>query len=217
MIMAAFENSNGTILRPYEDLEIVLSSHTVTPPQPKTHFVEVDGADGKVDLSEWAGEIKYEDRTVKATFTCFAERENHNEILDTFKAFILGRRLKIMFSDEAGYYYSGRCTSVDIKTDKGISTIECDFICKPYKIAQKATVISKNVINSLEIMLKAKRKTVVPTITVDATVTLTYGALAYTMQAGTRQIPGISVTDTPKKLTVTGACNITLSWVEGVL
>lgn len=217
MILVAFENSNGTILRPYEDLEIILSSHTVTPPQPKTHFVEVDGADGKVDLSEWAGEVKYEDRTVEAVFTCIAERANHNEVLDRFKGFILGRRLKITFSDEAAYYYNGRCTSVEVKTDKGISTIECKFTCKPYKIAHKSTVISKTVTNSAEIVLKSARKTVVPTITTNATVTLTYGALAYTMQAGTRQIPGISVSDTPKTLTVTGTCTITLSWVEGVL
>ena len=217
MIFAEFENTNGTILRPYEDLEIVLSSHSVTPPKPKTHFVVVDGADGKVDLSEWAGEIKYEDRTVKAIFTCVAERENHNETLDTFKAFILGRRLKITFSDEAAYFYDGRCTSVEVKTEKGISTIECEFVCKPYKTAHKPTIIAQTVTNSAEIVLKSVRKTVIPTITTNATVTLTYGTLAYTMQAGTRQIPGIVVTDTPKTLTVTGSCNISLSWVEGVL
>ena len=217
MIFAEFENSSGTKLRPYEDLEIVLSSHTVTPPKPKTHFVQVDGADGNVDLSEWAGEIKFEDRTVKAVFTCIADRSNHSEVVDIFKAFMLGRRLKITFSDEAGYYYDGRCTSVEVNTEKNISTIECEFVCKPYKTSYKPTVIKKTVSNSVQIWLKAMRKTVIPTITVDKTVTLTYGALAYTMQAGTRQIPGIVVTDTAKMLTVTGACNITLQWVEGVL
>lgn len=217
MILVEFENSSGTKLRPFEDLEIVLSSHSVTPPQPKTYFVQVDGADGELDLSEWAGEVKYENRTVKATFTCFAERVNHTEVVDTFKSFILGRRLKITFSDEAEYYYDGRCTAIEVKTEKSISTLECEFVCKPYKTAHESTVITKEVTDSLEIVLKAKRKTVVPTITVDETVTLKYGTLVYTIQAGTQQVPAIVVTDTPKILTVTGACNITLSWMEGVL
>lgn len=219
MIFAEFENMNGVRMNPYYDFELVLSSHSVSPPKPKLYRVNVDGADGSLDLSEWAGEIKYENREVEMVFTCAALKESHRTILDSFKAFILGRVQKVTFTDEPDFYYYGRVDEVKIETSKGISKVTVTMTCQPYKISHRETVLTFNVTGNMEIVLKAMRKTVIPTITTTGTssVTLTYKNNSYTVSAGTRQIAGIVVTDSPEILTVTGNTTITLKWLEGVL
>lgn len=218
MIFVEFENMNGVKMNPFNDFELVLSSHSVSPPKPKLYRVDIDGADGSLDLSEWAGEIKYENREVELVFTCAALKENHDAMLDGFKAFILGRMQKLTFLNEPEYYYKGRVDEIKVETSKGISSITVTMTCQPYKLAHKESVLKFDVVGTMDIVLKSKRKTVIPTITTTATsITLTYKNNSYTVAAGTRQIAGITVTDSPEVLTVNGDTTITLTWLEGVL
>lgn len=218
MIFVEFENMNGVKMNPYYDFEMVLSLHSVSPPKPKLYRVNVDGADGSLDLSEWAGEVKFENREVKMIFSCAALKETHRAILDSFSAFILGRVQKVTFLDEPDFYYKGRVDEVEIETSMGISTVTVTMTCQPYKMSHRETVLTFDVVGNMEIVLKAMRKTVIPTITTTGTsITLTYKNNSYTVSAGTRQIAGIVVTDSPEILTVTGNTTITLKWLEGVL
>ena len=51
------------------DWRLICTAKDVTPPEPKTYYVELDGMDGTLDLSEsLTGEISYKDRTVSAAF-----------------------------------------------------------------------------------------------------------------------------------------------------
>ena len=58
-----FENLNS-----YDDLNLLLESKEIEVPTAKTEYVEVPGSDGKIDFSEFFGEIKYEDRKIKLDF-----------------------------------------------------------------------------------------------------------------------------------------------------
>ena len=53
----------------FYDLNLILSLPDISPAIPKTNFVDLAGADGSLDLSEAHGEVKYQDRTHKFTFT----------------------------------------------------------------------------------------------------------------------------------------------------
>lgn len=51
------------------DWQLILTAKSVTPPEVKTYYVDIDGRSGSLDLSEaLTGEISYQDRTVSASF-----------------------------------------------------------------------------------------------------------------------------------------------------
>ena len=58
-----FDNYNS-----WTDFFLVRSSKTISSPEPKYIKVEVEGADGELDLTEYFGDIKYKNRKLSFTF-----------------------------------------------------------------------------------------------------------------------------------------------------
>ena len=58
-----FENTAGELFRP-EDYGLLLKSFDAPSPAARTYFETVDGRDGVLDMSEWAGEVLFNARTV---------------------------------------------------------------------------------------------------------------------------------------------------------
>ena len=52
-----FDNYNS-----WTDFFLIRSSKTISSPEPKYIKVEVEGADGELDLTEYFGDIKYKNR-----------------------------------------------------------------------------------------------------------------------------------------------------------
>ena len=51
----------------WADWDLIVTAKDITPPEPKTYYVELDGMSGSLDLSEsLSNEICYEDRELKA-------------------------------------------------------------------------------------------------------------------------------------------------------
>jgi phage-related protein len=212
MNTAMFENERGQVLHP-EELGLLLVSYDAPQPAPKTYYVDIDGADGNVDLSEWAGEIKFGMRTVTVEYRDI-DGNGHARLMQ----FLHGRRVKITFSDMPDVYFTGRCTDAEESRRKRVTNQTYNFTCEPYALKHTPTVIHRDVTGSgVEIALQAARKSAIPTITVTAACTLVYGDNTYTIAAGTHTIPSLIVTDSAETLTVTGSGTITISWRDGVL
>ena len=55
------------------DWGLVLTGQDLTPPAPKTNYVQLDGMSGSLDLTEaLTGEVTYSDRTLTMTYTATA-------------------------------------------------------------------------------------------------------------------------------------------------
>jgi len=213
MNTVTFESMSGRVLRPADDLGLYLVSYDAAPPAPKTYYVDVDGADGALDLSEWAGEVKYNTRTVTLTMRDI-ECRGHEALTQ----FLTGRRVKITFSDQPEWYFVGRCVDNDESTRKRVTDQTYTFTCEPYKLAHMKTIIKRTLTETtLLIMLQAARKSVIPTITVDDDCTLVYNGNTYSLAAGTHVVPQIVVTDTPKIMQATGDGSFVIEWRDGVL
>lgn len=207
-----FENEYGEILRPYEDYGILLASFDAPAPSAKIYRLSIDGADGELDLSEWAGEIRYNSRTVTIGL-----RDMGGLLPSPLAQFLQGRKVKITHSEEPEWYYSGRCDTMPDTRRKRVTDYKLNFTCAPYKMAHTPTIIKRTVTDSAEISLRAVRKTAIPSIVVDDSCTLEYGGNTYSLSAGTHTIPTFLITDRPAILTVTGDVNITIQWRDGVL
>lgn len=106
-----------------------VASVQIGAPSPKTSYVDVPYADGKLDLSDYFGGIKYENRVI--TITCLILNnitQTHSAILQAFH----GKTENIVLAADPEYIYTGRISVGGVRATKaGTFEIVCD--CKPYK------------------------------------------------------------------------------------
>lgn len=201
----------GIWIRPQEDYGLLMKTYDVTPPAPKIYRVEMDGADGAVDFTEWAGRVLYAPRTVKVEL-----RDMYNRHAGLVQK-LLGRMAAIYFSYDLDWYYYGRCDSIETKTERRVTDLAMTFVCQPYKLAHRRTTHSATVSGSYTFMLAARNMPVIPKITLSVPATVTFGGVNYSLAAGDNVIGGIKLTETPATLTVAGNTDVTISWQDGEL
>lgn len=208
-----FENEAGKIFRPYADYGVLLVSYDAPEPQPKTYRVSLEGMNGDVDMSDWAGAVYFNSRTV----TCKLRDLGHTG-WRALVNFLHGRRVKITFSDDAEWYFIGRCEDIQSSTRKRVTDTVLTFTCDPYKLAKNETAI---VVTATETQkrqtLYTSRRRVVPEITVADNATLVYDGNTYTLTAGTHKPPTFIIDDTPRTVLITGSGTVKFKWRDGML
>ena len=53
----------------YDDFSLILTSKTIGTPTPKTEIIDIPGGDGVLDLTEFFGEVKYNNRQLSFEFS----------------------------------------------------------------------------------------------------------------------------------------------------
>lgn len=126
----------------YYDWNLILTAKDVTPPDPKTNYVELDGMSGTLDLSEaLSGEVSYKDRTVLMSFFTnegnFKDRERlYREITRA----IHGKKIQIIEPDDNEHYFLGRGVIKSWVNNLAYAEIEIEFTCDPWRYALEDTV-----------------------------------------------------------------------------
>lgn len=203
-----FENEYGEMLRPYEDFGIFMASHTIEEPKPKTYRVDLDGIDGDLDMSEWAGDVTFNTRKVTVAFRDMSAAD-HDHVVN----FLLGQRVKIRFSEDPDFYYTGRCEIPTRTTQRRVTDFSFDFTCEPFKL--------RNFLTTQEVKrfanLRAERMSAQPTITASAACTATFGGREFALEAGEQTLRDFVITRRPTRLEVSDGATLTLVWRDGRL
>lgn len=203
-------------LHSYRDLNLLLSEKEVGAPPVKENKLEVEGADGSIDLTEVFGRPTFGDLTHKFKFTSLSRNDSLTQY-SRVKNALHGRKLRIILDDDPGFYYAGRCYVSSYTSEKGIGTISVDCDCEPYKYKLSKTVVTKAIDGTEAIMLTNSRKRAVPTITTTAAMTIVFGDGSWTNSVGTYTIPELELVEGDNVVTVTGTGTITFAWQEGDL
>lgn len=205
-----FETDEGVILP--ERYGMILKSFSAPPPQPKIYRESIDGADGDVDMSEWAGEIRFASRVVEVVL-----RDMTGQKHQRFINLINGRRVKIRNSAMPGFYFSGRCEKTTVEASRRVTDVTMRFTCDPYRLASIPTVVSKAVTDTVTLMLSAEQKSVIPEITVDAQFTMDFDNRVYILPPGTYKLPSVVITKSMSECVLSGTGNVTFRWQDGVM
>lgn len=201
----------------YRNFNLILIEKEIGAPHVKTKLIEIDGADGSIDLTDFFGEPKYGNVTHRFTFSSIVP---WNDLLSQYsevKNALHGKKLRIILDDDPSFYYVGRCYVSSFTNEKNISTITVECECEPYKYKLNQTVVTRAVSGTADITLTNSRKRAVPTITATASMTLVFGDGSWAKGAGTYTIPELELTEGANHVTVTGVGNITFTWQEGDL
>ena len=223
----------------YNDFLLVPTSRPViNPPETKTRYVDVPGADGSVDLTEALGRIVYEDRSGDWEFMVL-DKTSWAYVYSKISGKIHGQKMKVSLDDDSGYYYIGRVFVDKWKSSQTYSTITISYILEPYKYAADTSgddwlwdpfsfldgVIqhsSVTVTDTETVNFVCGRMVTSPTIkwtpkTSGKTVDVTYGDTTVTLSPGTTTVYDFVFTEGDNLLTFEGAGTAVISYVRGYL
>ena len=204
----------------FDDLSLILSEKDIPPATPKTTYIDVPGADGSLDLTEASGDVRFQDRSCKFTFTMLpSDRTEFEEKKTEISNLLNGKKCKITLDIDSDYYYQGRCTVDDYLQDINLKQIVVTAKVKPYKYKQDVTAVSVQLGQTAKtIYLDNGRLAVVPQIDCsnDNTVVVFNGA-TYNLSKGTHKLLDIQLKQGINTLTVSGTGTVTFKYQEGDL
>lgn len=117
------------------DWSLIQEKKDLSVPEPKTIYLDIDGRDGSIDLSETlTNDIKYKDRTLSCTYLLVDGTYNQrmisiNNIINTLH----GKRMNIIDDDFPNYYLVGRVTIKSYESNKSYSKISLEVKCEPFR------------------------------------------------------------------------------------
>lgn len=204
-------------LHTYNDFGLIQGKKTLGSPAVKKYHLDIPGADGVLDMTEFHGEPTYENVKHKFEFSIAAPHSEFPSHFSKVKNALHGRKGRIILDDDPSFYYLGRADVSDFTDEKGIGhiVIECD--CEPYKYKLQQTIVTATISETETVVLTNSRKRAVPEITTTAAMTIAFGDGIWTTSAGTYTIPELELVEGDNLVTVTGAGEITFAWVEGSL
>ena len=202
-------------LKSYDDLHLILASKEIGSPKEKKTTITIEGADGQLDLTEFFGSVKYDNRTLKFSFSSVAYpfADHYSMVLNALH----GKKVHITLDEDPNWYYVGRLSVSPYTSDKNIGKIDIEADCEPYKYKQNETVVSKAVSGSATIILHNSRMKAIPTIKTTAPMQLAFGGVTTKINAGTFLIPTLELVEGDNTVVVTGTGTVTFSYREGGL
>lgn len=120
---------------------ILKSRPVVSPPEPKTIYIDITGADNAIDLTEsLTGDVKFKTRKMSFEFTVIDGRDRWSNIYSEILDCIHGQKMKIVLDDDPDYFYLGRITVDEWKSDKRTAVISISAVVDAYKYEQFSSV-----------------------------------------------------------------------------
>lgn len=201
----------------YKDLNLLLTEKKIGSPEVKRQTIDIEGADGELDFTDFFGEPKYKNVQHQFTFETIQTRNDQLNQFANIKNRLHGKKGRIVLDDDPSFFYVGRCFVSDYTNEKGIGKISIECDCEPYKYKIAKTVVTRAIDGTEPVSLTNSRKRAVPTITTTSDMTLSFGGGVWTNRAGTFSIPELELVEGDNIVTVTGVGNVTFTWQEGDL
>lgn len=207
-----------------EDWRMILNSKDLTPAEPKTYLVDLDGRDGSLDLSEsLAGEVKYKDRTLKAGFILTeGTRREREDLIREITNYINGKKRKIVDPDDLDHYLVGRIKITAKTNTQAYGTLSIEATCEPWRylkdsITRYYPVNAKSTAPVKLVFFNRGAKTVCPTITVTGIVTIIIKGVTTQLSAGSYKITDLKLYSGSNEVNVYGSGSVTFSYEEADL
>lgn len=207
---------NGIKLHTLDDLGIWLNPVTIPYPEVKTKYIDLEMADGQIDLTESAGRIFYNNRTFSISFTC-RDKARFDDTLNKLVSFLHGQQVKATFWHEPEYYYFGRVSVNQYTSDKGTGTIELDCNFQPYKLKQMPTITVDDISASKIVVYKNDRMIVTPTFKASSQMNFSFNDNDYALSTSETTFPDLEFTQGDNIITYTGTGQVTVTYQEGAL
>ena len=198
----------------WNDFSLILSEKTIGSPSPKTETIDIPGGDGVLDLTEFFGEVRYNNRPLEFVFSTKVPQSEFLALFSRVQNALHGQKMRIVLDDDPEWYYVGRITVSEWKANKAIGKLTIDCDCEPYKTKINETVVVAEVTEETTVILPNSKKRVVPTIDITGTVNLTYGVNFYALSEGRYDLPAVLLENGNNSILLSGSGTATFTYLE---
>lgn len=198
------------------DLGIVMESREIGDAEPKIIKVEVPFANGDLDLTDYFGDVRFNNRTIKMKFSVLDKVP-----FETYSAvcrLVNGQLMKLTFSDDPNFYYLGRASVSSLTKSKALYSFTVTADCKPFKFYQDEKVVTASPAGAaVDVTCSNRGYKVIPTIETTADINIIFGNNSYAINAGTHILTDIVLETGDNVLTISGTATVKIKYQEGVL
>lgn len=203
------------IYHSYDYFNLILSQKTIGTPSPKTETIDIPGGDGVLDLTDFFGEVKYNNRNLSFEFSTIVPQAQFMDLFSKVQDALHGQKMQIVLDDDSEWYYTGRISVSEWKAEKSIGKLTIDCDCEPYKTKLVDTVVTAEVNGEeIAVVLSNGKKTVVPSIDITGEVNLTYGTNFYSLSAGRYDLPAVRLGKGENTVLLSGTGTATFTYRE---
>lgn len=225
----------------WDDWHLMPSTRPVfNPPPTKTHYVDLPGGNGKLDLTEsLTGYPVYENRTGSHEFYVVNGYQTWDALYSTILNYLHGRTMRAYLEDDPYFYYEGKFEVDEWRSDRSYSIITINYDVYPFKKAPSSLeewlwdpfdfefgVVRyyKDLLVESELVLDIIGGTdvVSPEFTVDSRdnkgMDLVLNGTTYHLNDGTSINPLIQIgNQEPSRVTIKGWGTISINYIGGIL
>ena len=215
MMRKVWLTANGKEYELLDDLGCIVTNVKIGNAEPKTQKVDIPYGNGTIDLTEYFGEVRYKNRTIDISCTIrnYAEAD---AVYSAVSGLFAGRRAQIRTSEDAGYYYEGRCDVSDLSNNGSLWEFSISADCYPYKRRVTETIVTLS--GSGTVTLANERMTVNPSFYCTGEATIEAGGASYALAAGQETVfTGLKLTEGETELVVTTDGELTITYRQGAL
>lgn len=205
----------------WHDWRCTLTAKEIQDAEPKTNYVNIDGASGSIDFSEaLTGEPVYSDRVVTASFMCsegtHAERE---ALLRSIRSALHGRKIQIIEPDDPAHYFLGRVKITAAKNYLAYAEFTVEATCEPWRYALEETTREVAVTSAGVGMVVNNHgdRTVCPVLKVTGSARITANAKTLALTTGTYKVSDFRLPRGVNVVNVAGVGSLSLTYREAVL
>lgn len=117
----------------YKDFGLVMTEYIPGTPEVQSHYLEVIGRDGLLDITDAYGEVKYYNREYSWSFIDISDySERPRKLMQLFN-YLHGRSFQIVIDDDIDYYLTGRIQCRYNDHIPNYTTLEVVADCQPYR------------------------------------------------------------------------------------
>lgn len=205
----------------FNDFGLVIEEREISAPEPKTHFVEIEGADGSLDFTEAFGNVTYKRRKLKYQVTSLALRSEFWTKFSEIQNTLHGREFNIIDDEDPDYYYKGRIIIDKWKIDKVLGSFSIEVDAEPYKYHLYETQRVDTISGTMTLVYKNDRMRVNPTLRISAPMTLVFEGKTLSINSSDVDkdftSTGIVFKEGNNIIQVTGEGTLTVKYQEGSL
>lgn len=220
----------------YTDFGLIYATKTISPPNPQIKRIAVPLRNGAIDITEsLTDEVKYDDRDIKIEFYITDPISKWSSKVSEIENYLHGKKMKIIFDDDAAFYYIGRVYVESFSVDGNLGKLIMKCTTEPYKYDvlssaddwewDKFDFEEGYITNAYEVIVSGSAameiygrcKKACPTIITDSEMTVTYNGVTYNLVAGTQKIYELILEEGVNVLEFTGNGIVTVDYRGGSL
>lgn len=231
----------------WADWYLIPASRPVfNPPTPKTKYVDIPGANWHLDMSTvLTGDITYGPREGSLEFIVdngqysAYKAETWAELYSAIMDYLHGKLTKAILEDDPGFYYEGRFSINQWRSDQHNSKITIDYTVSPFKYERfssledwtwdefnfESGIIREykdlRVNKELELIIVGRRMTVVPTFKVKSDdgkgMKVVFNGVTYNLPDGDSRVINIQTVEGENTLLFKGNGSVSIDYRGGRL